>query len=555
MNSQASEKSQESLVTVIIIFLNAENFLQQAIESVFAQTYGNWELLLVDDGSTDGSTDIALRYAEEYPERVRYLEHDYHQNRGMSASRNLGIRNAKGEYIAFLDADDVWLPHKLEQQVAILESQPEAAMIYGPAQWWYSWTGNPEDIQRDFMQGLGVETNTLVKPPALLTLFLRKEGATPSPSGILAQREAVEGVGGFEETFRGMYEDQAFYAKICLEAPVFVASECWYRYRQHADACCSVAMNTGQYRAARLTFLKWLVDYLLEHDVKYGEVWSVLQKELWPYRHPILFRFLEQEQHFLWQVKMLMKMITRRTLSVTVRHWLRATQQRLTQWPPVGMVRFGSLRRLEPISRVFGFDRGLCIDRYYIEEFVSRYAEDIRGHVLEIGDNTYTKRFGGEQVTKSDVLHIQEGNPHATIVADLTCADHIPSDTFDCIIFTQTLQLIYDARAAIRTLRRILKPGGVLLATFPGISQISRYDMDRWGDYWHFTTLSTRRLFEEAFPADHIEVKAYGNVLAAIAFLHGLATEELRKEELDYYDPDYEVIITVRAVKSQEALL
>jgi len=229
-------------------------------------------------------------------------------------------------------------------------------------------------------------------------------------------------------------------------------------------------------------------------------------------------------------------------------YWLRR-QQRLTVYPPVGWVRFGNLRRVTPISRTFGFDRGLCIDRYYIETFLAKYSEDIQGNVLEIGDDTYTWKFGGGRVAKSDVLHVWNNNPKATIVADLTRADHIPSDAFDCIILTQTLQFIYDVRAAIKTLYRILKPSGVLLATFPGISQISRYDMDRWGEYWRFTTLSARRLFEEFFPPENIEVQAYGNVLAAIAFLHGLAAEELSQKELDYFDPDYELLIAVRAVK------
>ena len=231
------------------------------------------------------------------------------------------------------------------------------------------------------------------------------------------------------------------------------------------------------------------------------------------------------------------------------RRWIRRQQRRLSRWPPVRWVRLGSLRRLQPISNVFGLDRGLCIDRYYIERFLSAHASDIQGRVLEIGDDTYTRKFGGNPVTKSDVLHAVEGNPKATIVADLTCANHVPSNIFDCIIFTQTLQFIYDVQAAVRTLYRILKPGGVLLATFPGISQISRYDMDRWGDYWRFTTLSAKRLFEEVFPPENVEVQAYGNVLTAIAFLHGLASEELRRKELDYHDADYEVLITVRAVK------
>lgn len=227
---------------------------------------------------------------------------------------------------------------------------------------------------------------------------------------------------------------------------------------------------------------------------------------------------------------------------------------RLKSQPPSGRIDFGNLRRVTPISQVFGFDRGKCIDRYYIESYLGLQTDDIQGNVLEIGDDAYTKKFGNSRVTNSDVLHRQEGNPNATIVVDLTRADHIQSDTFDCIIFTQTLQNIYDVRGAIKSLYRILRPRGVLLATFPGISQISRYDMDRWGDYWRFTSLSARRLFEDFFPAGNVTIEVYGNVLAAIAFLHGLAAEELKQEELDYPDPDYEVLITARAVKPEATL-
>jgi SAM-dependent methyltransferase len=241
------------------------------------------------------------------------------------------------------------------------------------------------------------------------------------------------------------------------------------------------------------------------------------------------------------------KRIAKSILPGQVRRWL---QCRVTPWPPIGWARFGSLRRVTPVSRVFGLDRGQGIDRYYIENFLARHATDIRGQVLEVANNTYTIRFGGGRVTKSDVLHVQEGNSKATIVADLSAGNHIPSDVFDCIILTQTLPFIFDTRAAIRTLYRILKHGGVLLATFPGICQISRYDMERWGDYWRFTTLSGRRLFEEVFPTTNVVVEAYGNVLAASALLHGLAVEELRQEELNQHDADYEVMITIRAVKS-----
>ncbi|HEU4345176.1 MAG TPA: methyltransferase domain-containing protein [Candidatus Binatia bacterium] len=231
------------------------------------------------------------------------------------------------------------------------------------------------------------------------------------------------------------------------------------------------------------------------------------------------------------------------------RRWIERQGRKLNQWPPVGKVDFGDFRRLSPISEKFGLDRGLCIDRYYIEEFLARFSTDIRGHVLEVGDDRYTKKFGVNRVTRSDVVHVEEGQPNATLVADLSDDRALAPDRFDCIICTQTLQFIYDVPAALRCLYRNLKPGGILLATFAGISQVSRFDMDRWGDYWRFTTLSTRRVFDGVFPPENLQINAYGNVLASVAFLHGMAAEDLTKEELDYHDPDYQLLITVRAVK------
>jgi SAM-dependent methyltransferase len=243
--------------------------------------------------------------------------------------------------------------------------------------------------------------------------------------------------------------------------------------------------------------------------------------------------------------------IARRILPAYARRWLRSLWH-LQYRTPVSRARFGRLRRVTPMSREFGYARGTPIDRYYIENFLARQASDIQGRVLEIKDDSYTRLYGGSRVKISDVLDVAEDNPRATIVADLTRADHIPSDTFDCIILTQTLQLIYDVRSATHTLHRILKPGGVLLATFPGISYLShKYCGDLW--YWAFTQSSARRLFEEIFPATNLRVEAHGNVLAAISFLHGLAVEELRQEELDYRDPDYQVLIELRAVKPEVA--
>ncbi|HKY60804.1 MAG TPA: methyltransferase domain-containing protein [Gemmatimonadota bacterium] len=190
------------------------------------------------------------------------------------------------------------------------------------------------------------------------------------------------------------------------------------------------------------------------------------------------------------------------------------------------------------------------MDRHYIERFLASNAGDVRGRVLEVAGNRYTRMFGGDRVIHSDVLHVAEGQPNVTIVADLSLGDGIPSETFDCVIVTQTLQYIYDLKAAIGTLHRILKPGGVILATIPGISKVNREDMDRWSYYWNFTTSSARRLFQEYFEPQDVSVEAHGSVLSAIAFLHGLADRELEPDELEFHDPDYQVLIGVRARKS-----
>jgi SAM-dependent methyltransferase len=209
-----------------------------------------------------------------------------------------------------------------------------------------------------------------------------------------------------------------------------------------------------------------------------------------------------------------------------------------------------NLRRLEPVDRAFGLERGTPIDRYYIEKFLDAQSDDIRGRVLETGDAAYTRRFGGERVKQSDILHTPPGGRSGTIVGDLATGQGIPTDAFDCLILTQVLPFIYDVRAAVANCRRALKPGGVVLATVPCISQISQYDMERWGDFWRFTSLSARRLFEDAFAGETVEVRSHGNALAATAFIQGLAVQDLIPAELDHHDPVYQVIVTIRALKA-----
>ncbi|MCS6926696.1 MAG: glycosyltransferase family 2 protein, partial [Candidatus Binatia bacterium] len=203
-------------VSVITPFFNAEAFLAEAIDSVLAQTYRDWELVLVDDGSTDRSTAIARAYADRYPEKIRYCEHAGHRNRGKSTSRNLGLAQASGRYVTFLDADDVFLPHKLERQVALLDATPHAAMVYGRTQYWYSWTGKPEDRKRDRVGKLGLKAGRLFPPPLLVIRFLQDGGMVPCLCALLVRHEAIRAVGGFEEAIQHLYEDQVFLAKVCL---------------------------------------------------------------------------------------------------------------------------------------------------------------------------------------------------------------------------------------------------------------------------------------------------------------------------------------------------
>jgi SAM-dependent methyltransferase len=211
---------------------------------------------------------------------------------------------------------------------------------------------------------------------------------------------------------------------------------------------------------------------------------------------------------------------------------------------------WGTLRRTEPVSRQFGYDRGRPVDRYYIERFLANNSDCIRGRVLEIGDDTYTRQFGGERVHRADTFHAHAGSPSATFVGDLATDEAIPPDIFDCAIVTQTLQFIRDPVAALRTLHRILKPGAVLLLTAPGLTPVSA-ETDEWSRmwYWSFTAASIRHMTELVFGPDATAMEIHGNVLACTCILEGIAVEDVSTAELDPFDPAYPVLFTVRAEK------
>jgi SAM-dependent methyltransferase len=210
----------------------------------------------------------------------------------------------------------------------------------------------------------------------------------------------------------------------------------------------------------------------------------------------------------------------------------------------------GTIRRTTPLSDHYGRERGTPIDRYYIERFLAEERSAIRGRVLEVRNREYTERFGSA-VEHTDVLDIDPANHDATIVADLAAADAIPSDRFDCFVLTQTLQYVYELEAAVGHVHRILRPGGTVLCSVPTVSRIDRLALD--SDYWRLTAAACSRLFADAFAGGDVEVRAHGNVLTSLAFLVGMAAEELTSRQLERDDPFFPLLVTVRATKAARA--
>jgi glycosyltransferase involved in cell wall biosynthesis len=278
----------QPLVSVVTAFYNEAQFLEETILSVVNQRYKNWELILVDDGSPDASPTIAKRFARSYPDRIYYYMHENHANKGVCRSRNLGISKAKGEFIAYLDADDVWLEDKLENQIEIFSNHPEATVLLEASTYWYSW----EDHQRDdVIIEVGAQQNRLYHPPDLLFhLYPLGKGAAPCPSGMMV-RSKVHDRTLFVEDFIGptaVYEDQAFLTQLYLKESVYISSQSNNLYRQRVASQVFNVHNEGRYHEVRLYFLEWFGRYLKNNNMLSPEINRLLDRNLFPYRYPTL---------------------------------------------------------------------------------------------------------------------------------------------------------------------------------------------------------------------------------------------------------------------------
>jgi glycosyltransferase involved in cell wall biosynthesis len=529
-------------VSLVITSYNHGQFLAEAIESALSQTRRFHEVLLVDDGSTDDTAAVAARYPQ-----AQYIRQE---NRGLAAARNAGLRRAQGAFVVFLDADDYLHPEAVEAGLKCFGANPKASFVYGR---YCNVKASGEALAVEPLHACGQE-------PYLE--FLRGN-CIGMHATVMYRRSAPIAVGGFREELKAC-EDYDMYLRIARQGEVACHEVVVAAYRRHAgnmsgnarlmlltstgvltDQWPHVQPNSVRRSAYREGLRHWQKHYgaqLARHirrEFGAGASYCSLLRDA--------SLLLTHAPHaFVTGCRKICKTVFRK-----LGFWLPfdLTNRKPSHYlPPRGRIAFGDLRRLEPFSRDFGYDRGTPVDRYYIERFLSAHSVDIRERVLEIGDNNYTRRFGGARVSISDVLNFYPGDTTTTIVSDLTTGAGIPDEAFDCLIVTQTLHLLWDMQAAVRTLYRILKPGGILLLTVPGT--ISQLEQGQWRStwYWGLGMLAVERLFGSVF-GPSVQVTSHGNVLASIAFLHGIAAEELEVAELDHRDALYPLLMTVRAVK------
>lgn len=543
-----SDKLQKKpLVSVIIPCFNQGRFLGEAITSVQKQTYPNIEIIVVNDGSTDNTQQVAVSFAN-----VKYF---YQPNAGLSAARNHGLSHSNGLFLVFLDADDILYPEAVACNVEYLLQNPLWAFVSGGHDKVDEWL-NPLENQDE------AGTVSCDHYKALL------RGNYIGMHAAVMYRCRVFDEFRFDTTLRAC-EDYDLYFRIARKYPVGAHGEKLAAYRQHGENMSAKILNMlQQVRMVHTRQISVLANEEEKSAWKDGKtIWTKYYANVL-YRQ--LFNAIEHERRWpsLPEMKLIARAMPSRFRDYVIKklrhHVLDQLKHRLPgamlrslhraglyrhYTPRPGKVVAGDFDRVTPFSADFGFDRGGAIDRYYIEKFLEENRHHVRGTVLEIGDNEYTLRFGGDKILQSDILHVDHSNTRATYIGDITDVPQIPSGKFDCIIFTQTLHLIYDFKSALKTCYRILKPGGCLLLTVPGISHIDRGE---WKDYWlwSFTDASIRKLMADTFNGSAVNISTYGNVYVAAAFLYGMGLPEFRKEFLFHHDPSYQVIISAAAVKA-----
>lgn len=510
---------------MIIPCFNHAQYLPEAIRSVQEQTYSPTEIIVVNDGSTDGTEAVAKQF-----QSVKYI---YQTNRGLSAARNTGIDNSSGEYLVFLDADDWLYKDALATNYNYLQSHPEAMFVSG---------GHDKISFRSSKKGQVIrEEDSKVESDHYYWLL---HGNYIGMHATVMYRRSVFSEFKFDESLRAC-EDYDLYLKISRNHTVGHHTKKIAAYRWHQQ---NMSSDTGMMLKTVLEVLARQVPILKDDSEKFAYRQGIIAwTDYYKPAYPDAQRDNYQSAYRNHKSFSLKHFIKKNAPSFVLRALHKAGLYK-TYSPPPGKVNAGDLKRLAPFSIEFGYDRGGPVDRYYIENFLARTAARIKGRVLEIGDNFYTTKYGGKSVQQSDILHVDATNPNATFVGDLSNAPFLPDNSFDCIVLTQTLHLIYDYKAAIQTCHRILKPGGCLLATVPGITPIDHGEWKKtW--YWSFTQAAMVKLFDESFSSQKVLVESFGNIFVATAFLYGMGLPEIDKQTMDHADEHYPVIITIEALK------
>ncbi|MGY1684726.1 glycosyltransferase [Geodermatophilus sp. SYSU D00867] len=523
-------------VSVVVTTNHERDRLGEVLATLAAQTRPADEVVVVGDGWRDG-----VSGPEHLP--VRLVPPPARQ--GVAAARNRGLEQATGDFVVFVDTEESLTPVAVAAGLDAFARHPGAAFVHG--------VGQRPIRDEPLLTGQGYRDLSGTSRASLLG-----GRAIPVHASVVYRREVLQAVGGFDEGLTG-YDAHDVHLRIARDHPV--ASHPVRTAATERPPISSSGQAVSALRAALLVHARHRPDTTDADDLHAAwlrgeKTWrthlasEVMQAQLatGSSRHRATLAAGRVSPTLAGRTAA--RAVLRRTVRGLPRP-LGDTVARLAPGlglRPRGRIRLGDLDTVEPVSLHFGFDRGTPLDRHYIEDFLQRFAGDVRGRVLEIADATYSRRFGGDRIDRQDVLHVTPGHPDATIIGDLTEPGVLPDRTFDCIVFTQTLHLIYDMQAAIRHLHQALRPGGVLLLTVPGISQIDRVD---WGTqwYWSLTPAAVERMLADAFDPNLVAVEGHGNAFAATAFLQGLAVEEVELGRLDFVDPAYPVIVTARALR------
>lgn len=594
-------------LSIIIPCYNCERTLRQAVDSCYEQGFNEseFEIVMVDDGSKDNTRKLMQELASKH---ANIQVHFHEKNQGGGATRNTAVSYSKGAVLFGLDSDDMLPPNTLLKMYNFLQEKGcDGTTIYRSIKFSEGTVSDPnkkDPEQKQAQKPVRKIEHIDISPffsesqnkcMTLNSLFEKNIEFCPVYVTFMYTKKAFDKTGGFPITHG--YDTQGFgWRFLCAGLTVYTCPDAEYLHRIYAGESYFLReFNAGKmnynWRDILLehfeVFTKETQDFILSFDcsdftqnimdelidrgnvllpdienvLKNEQLMSTLKLEArkrlmgispdrkFIHRNSLLGYYLRIKNRLLETqtankttiMKNLIKLIFKKLpFSDKSRKFIRRTMN--PSWL------YFIKNNTHPLSDCYGFDRGTPLDRHYIEKFLEDNKADVRGACLELLNNDYTLRYGGSNVIKSDVLDIDPANKNATIIDDLRKLGKVSDNTYDCIMLTQVFQFIDNCDAAVAECYRVLKPGGVLLATLPSVSRIDCMSGVN-GDYWRFTSAGAKYLFEKKFVSENTSISSVGNARSGIYFYAGMTIEETPLKTLKTDDPQFPLIITVRAVK------